>query len=97
MVSGASTGEVAAPLVLALDWLGGACELVLGRGRGCDVELDDNTVSRRHARLRYRDGAWVIQDLGSTNGTRVNGRRAGRCQLRPGDRVALGGLVLQVD
>ena len=62
-------GEPVAPLVLALDWIGGGSELLLGRAPDCDVELRDDSVSRRHAQLRYRDGAWIIEDLASTNGT----------------------------
>jgi pSer/pThr/pTyr-binding forkhead associated (FHA) protein len=53
--------------------------------------LDDPTVSRRHARLRRRDGCWSIEDLASTNGTRLNGWRIEDARLRDGDRLALGG------
>ena len=84
-------------VLLALDWDGGKGDLVLGRSRGCDVVLSSEAVSRRHAQLFFRDGNWVIRDLGSTNGTRVNGVRVGRCRLRPGDRVALGDALLRVD
>jgi hypothetical protein len=65
---------------------------VVGRSRDCDVVLEDAGVSRRHAELRPRDtGAWTIEDLGSTNGVRVNGRAiAGQHELRGGDRVGLG-------
>lgn len=84
-------------VLLALDWDGGKSDLVLGRSRGCDVVLSSEAVSRRHAQLFFRDGNWVIRDLGSTNGTRVNGVRVGRCRLRPGDRVALGDALLRID
>lgn len=84
-------------LLLALDWNGGERELVLGRHSSCDVVLPDPTVSRHHARLVFRDGAWILQDLQSTNGTIVNGERVGRCELRPGDRLVLGDEALQVD
>ena len=84
-------------VLLALDWDGGKSELVLGRRRDCDVVLSSDAVSRRHAKLSFRDGNWVIRDLGSTNGTRVNGIRVGRCRLRPGDRIALGDALLRVD
>ena len=43
----------------------------LGRSRECEIVIDDANVSRQHAELRPRGGAWVISDLGSTNGTRV--------------------------
>jgi pilus assembly protein CpaF len=54
-------------------------------------------VSRRHARLVFRDGSWVIQDLRSCNGTEVNGLVVGRCELRPGDHVVLGDEHLVID
>jgi hypothetical protein len=64
---------------------------VLGRSRECDVVLDDANVSRRHAEVRPSGGSWMIADLGSTNGVKVNGRRIDSPQsLRPGDRIDLG-------
>lgn len=84
-------------LILALDWSGAAEELVIGRHPTCDVVLAGPAVSRRHARLRFRDGSWVLQDLDSTNGTWVNDMRVGRCQLRPGDCLELGDEHLVVD
>jgi hypothetical protein len=83
--------------LLALDWTGADSELLLGRHHGCDIRLTDLSVSRRHAQLRFRDGRWILQDLDSTNGTRVNGVRVGRCELRPGDAVEVGELRLLVD
>ncbi len=83
--------------LLALDWGAEPQELLVGRSSGCDVVLGDPTVSRRHARLTLRDGRWVLQDLGSTNGSRLNGRPVGRCQLRPGDELCLGETRLRVD
>ena len=84
-------------MLLALDWSGGQGELILGRHDSCDVLLSDPSVSRRHARLSFRDGSWVLQDLDSTNGTLVNGVQVGRCALRPGDRLALGDEQLRID
>lgn len=83
--------------LLALDWGAEPQQLLVGRSSGCDVVLSDPTVSRTHARLILRDGRWVLQDLGSTNGSRLNGRRVGRCQLRPGDELCLGDARLRVD
>jgi FHA domain-containing protein len=83
--------------LLALDWDGGPSELRIGRSSSCDLMLSDPTVSRRHARLICRGGKWVLQDLGSTNGTALNGRRVGRCELRPGDELMLGHARLRVD
>jgi pSer/pThr/pTyr-binding forkhead associated (FHA) protein len=67
---------------------------VIGRSRDCDIVLADSNVSRRHAEIRPdgRDG-WVVTDLGSTNGVRVNGRpvEQGRpAPLRPGDQLDIG-------
>ncbi len=63
--------------------------LVIGRKKG-DVILDDPLVSGVHARIIFRDGAFVIQDLSSTNGTLVDGRLVRETTLRPGMEVALG-------
>jgi hypothetical protein len=83
--------------LLALDWTGAQRELLLGRRPDCDVVFANTSVSRRHARLRFRDGKWVLQDLESTNGTTVNGAHVGRCELLPGDRLALGEVQLTID
>jgi hypothetical protein len=64
--------------------------LVIGRGRDCDVTLDDPNVSRRHAELRRQGGAWVVADLGSTNGVKINGRHVHEHELAPGDEITLG-------
>lgn len=68
-----------------------AGDVMLGRNPGCDVHLDDDSVSRMHARLRMCDGVWMLSDLGSTNGTWVNGRRVTtRTPVRRGDVVQMG-------
>lgn len=86
------------PVLLALDWNGRQEELVIGRHPECDVVLSGPAVSRRHARLRFRDGIWILEDLESTNGTVVNGSPlVGRCRLEPGDRVVIGDERLLVD
>jgi hypothetical protein len=64
---------------------------VLGRSRECDLVIADENVSRKHAEVRPSGGAWIVRDLGSTNGVRVNGERVGGAQpLRPGDRIEMG-------
>jgi len=63
--------------------------LVIGRKRG-DLLLDDPLCSSTHAQLVYRDDGWVIQDLGSTNGTLVDGRLIREVVLRPGAEIAIG-------
>jgi hypothetical protein len=84
-------------LLLALDWVPQQDELLIGRASDCDIVLSEGSVSRRHARLVFRDETWVIHDLGSTNGTIVNGARVGRCQLRSGDQILLGDQAIDVD
>jgi hypothetical protein len=83
--------------LLALDWAGANDELLIGRHPNCDVVLRGPAVSRHHARLTFRDGTWVLQDLDSTNGTTLNGARVGRCQLRPGDELVLADERVLVD
>jgi hypothetical protein len=83
--------------LLALDWTCTTQELVIGRSARCDVVLTNSSVSRRHARLTQRDGCWILRDLDSTNGSYLNGRPVGRCELRPGDRLLLGEAALRVD
>jgi Protein of unknown function (DUF3662)/FHA domain len=69
----------------------GAGGAVIGRSRDCDVVLADDNVSRRHAEIRPRGGAWVLTDLGSTNGSSVNGVRVDRPRvLSAGDVIELG-------
>lgn len=74
-----------------------AQEVVIGRSTRCDLRLADRFLSRRHARL-YRQGEdWLIEDLGSRNGTFVNGRRLSEPSvLRPGDTVTMSGSVIRV-
>ena len=71
--------------------LGG--EVVLGRDEGCPVRLPADDVSRRHARVAPAEGGHVVEDLGSTNGTWVNGERVARRRLAGGDRVRIGPYV----
>lgn len=63
---------------------------VIGRLATSDVVINDPNVSRRHAELRRDDDGWVLVDLGSTNGTLVNGKLARSHRLHDGDRLTLG-------
>ena len=62
----------------------------IGRLSSNDVVLSDSNVSRRHAELRRRGERWILADLGSTNGTLVNGKLSREHELRNGDRVSFG-------
>ena len=64
--------------------------VLIGRSRDCDITLEDPNASRRHAELRNEDGNWMVSDLGSTNGVKVNGRRVQEAVLQPGDELAFG-------
>jgi len=67
---------------------------LLGRGTDCDLRLVDPGVSRHHAELRVEDGQVVLVDLGSTNGTFVNGQPVRRVALTDGTHVTLGRTTL---
>src|SRR4051794_12123233 len=85
LVSGLNAGQV-----FELD----SRESLIGRGVEAAVSLLDPDVSRKHARVvRTEDNRFLIEDLGSKNGVFVSGRRIGRAEIRPGDRVLLGGSV----
>jgi pSer/pThr/pTyr-binding forkhead associated (FHA) protein len=71
--------------------------VVLGRSPEADIHLDDPYASEFHLRLNNRDGKLVLTDLGSTNGTYVNGRRATTpVDLNRGDAVQVGKTVMEV-
>ncbi|HCB01470.1 MAG TPA: hypothetical protein DEP19_03720 [Anaerolineae bacterium] len=74
-------------------------QLTIGRDSSNGVAINDAEVSRKHARLTFQGGKFVIDDLGSTNGTFVNGQRlAGPVVLKAGDVVSLGEqIVLMYD
>lgn len=64
---------------------------IVGRGSDADIKLDDPNISRTHVQFRVDRGDWVVNDLGSTNGTRVSGRPlTGPLPLRSGDVVEIG-------
>ena len=63
---------------------------VIGRSRRCDIVLTDANVSRQHAEIRKQDDGFMLLDLGSTNGTRVNRRDVKQVVLQHGDRIELG-------
>ena len=72
-----------------------AREVVIGRSRSCELTLPVGEASRRHAMVRFEDGDFRVRDLGSTNGTFVNGEPLGAERvLRPGDRIEIGGATV---
>ncbi|MCU1487096.1 MAG: hypothetical protein JWN67_3842 [Actinomycetia bacterium] len=72
-------------------------EVTMGRAAGCTVTLSDNYASQHHARVFHRDGALQVEDLGSTNGTYVNGAKVtSPMPLKRGDRVKVGATVFEV-
>jgi pSer/pThr/pTyr-binding forkhead associated (FHA) protein len=65
-------------------------DVVIGRGLGCELWLDDGRLSRRHCRVHREQDYWVVEDLGSTNGTSVQGEMVHRHILRDGDSFEVG-------
>jgi len=72
-----------------------AAVTTIGRLPDCDVVIADPGASRRHAEVRNQEGAWLLADLGSTNGTLVNGAMAASHVLQEGDRITIGNTVLE--
>ena len=67
--------------------------MTIGRSPDCDCLLTEPSVSRRHAELRRDGERWLLRDLGSRNGTRLNGMRVTEeVEVRPGDQLSLGGV-----
>jgi hypothetical protein len=73
----------------------GSPTVTIGRLADCDVVLNDKGASRKHAQLRLREGTWTITDLGSTNGTRLNGQTIQSRDLTDGDRITIGSTVIE--
>lgn len=71
--------------------------LAVGRDPSCDLVVDDPRVSKRHACLRWMGSGWVLEDLGSKNGTHVNAEPARGLPLQDGDAISLGGLAARFE
>jgi hypothetical protein len=71
-------------------------EIVIGRSSDLDMVLVEDMVSRKHAKISTQNGQVIIQDLGSTNGTFVNGEKIKRVRLREGDRILIGTSILKL-
>lgn len=71
--------------------------LQIGRDRSCHIQPDDTYISQQHARVTNRNGSWVVEDLGSTNGTYLNQRKVTvPTEISPGDRIRVGKTTLEV-
>jgi predicted component of type VI protein secretion system len=71
--------------------------IIVGRHPHCDVRLRSIRVSRRHCCLTEVDGEVAVRDLGSTNGTLINGRRVGAGRLQPGDVLSIAHLRYRLE
>lgn len=71
-------------------------EIHIGRGSDLDMVLVEDMVSRRHARITTHGGEFTIEDLGSTNGTFVNGEKISRAKLKDGDRILVGTSIIKL-
>lgn len=72
-------------------------EVTIGRDPGCDIPLTDDTISARHALLTYHHNQWWLEDLASTNGTRLNGLRISiPTVITSGDEIRCGGFALLI-
>jgi hypothetical protein len=71
-------------------------EIVVGRSSDLDMVLVEDMVSRKHAKIAAENGQIVIQDLGSTNGTFVNGEKVKRARLQEGDRILIGTSIIKL-
>jgi pSer/pThr/pTyr-binding forkhead associated (FHA) protein len=72
-------------------------ENLVGRHSRCQLRLRLPDVSREHCRIIFRDGAWHVQDNGSMNGVYVNNEKVNERELKPFDRLTIGGFTLVVD
>jgi hypothetical protein len=71
---------------------------ILGRGQGiADVEVGDESASRRHAYIVYKNGRFTLNDMGSTNGTFLNGELVGETPLAHGDLIQIGTAVMRFE
>ncbi len=74
-----------------------SASMVVGRGPECELRIEDTYASTQHARLFGKNGAWYVEDLGSTNGTFVNEQKlAAPAMVQPGDKIRVGTTVLEL-
>jgi hypothetical protein len=74
-----------------------AAEMTIGRGSGCTIVVDDHFISSVHTRVFQRDENWLVEDLGSTNGTYLNRKKVtGSTVIHRGDQIQVGNAILEV-
>jgi pSer/pThr/pTyr-binding forkhead associated (FHA) protein len=71
-------------------------EITIGRNPGNDIHIDNLGVSKQHAKISKQDGAYVIEDLNSTNGTFINNKRVAKAILNDNDEVHIGKHSLKI-
>jgi pSer/pThr/pTyr-binding forkhead associated (FHA) protein len=69
-------------------------EVFIGRAPECLIQLSVENVSRKHARITFRNEEYQIEDLGSTNGVYINGIKVEKCTLRKHDQIEIGGVKI---
>jgi hypothetical protein len=72
-------------------------QAIVGRDPGCDVVVNDGSVSRKHARLEHRGGNWMVVDQGSANGTFLDSQRVAETVLRHGQELRFGAMAFRVE
>jgi diguanylate cyclase (GGDEF)-like protein len=70
-------------------------EIVIGRGADSDIQIDRDSVSRKHAKVQRAGSGWQVVDLGSTNGSYVNDGQITECALRDGDLLKIGNAIFK--
>jgi len=69
----------------------------IGRRNKCDIQIDDAFLSQKHLELTFDGKNWHAQDLGSSNGTLVNGQPIGKKKLKNRDEITMGGVVFELE
>src|SRR5271154_4971074 len=75
----------------------GGISVVVGRGSEAELYVNSPRLSRRHCEVKVTEHGLEVQDLGSSNGTFLNGHRIDRALVRPGDVVQVGGIAIRID
>lgn len=82
--------ESGAPKLIRLKAISHAKPITIGRGEEADITINDPVCSRVHAAIRYWDDIFVVRDMGSKNGTLLNGKKIDVAKLNPGDTLTIG-------